>query len=57
MLELKKGVDILSHVGGVASIDEAREIFEDKMNAEHDINDVGLALILNRTRKAKASKN
>jgi phosphoenolpyruvate carboxykinase (GTP) len=35
MLELKKGVDILSHVGGVKSIDEAREIFQDKLNPEH----------------------
>ncbi|MHC4768999.1 MAG: phosphoenolpyruvate carboxykinase (GTP) [Planctomycetota bacterium] len=35
MLELKKGVDILSHVGGVKSIDEARKIFRDKLNPEH----------------------
>jgi phosphoenolpyruvate carboxykinase (GTP) len=35
MLELKKGVDILSHVGGVKSIDEARKIFKDKLNPEH----------------------
>ncbi|MHC4710547.1 MAG: phosphoenolpyruvate carboxykinase (GTP) [Planctomycetota bacterium] len=35
MLELKKGVDILSHVGGVKSIDAARKIFQDKLNPEH----------------------
>ena len=35
MLELKKGVDILSHVGGVKSIGEARKIFQDKLNPEH----------------------
>jgi phosphoenolpyruvate carboxykinase (GTP) len=35
MLELKKGVDILAEVGGVQSIDEAREIFQDKLDAEN----------------------
>ena len=35
MLELKKGVDILSHVGGVKSIDDARKIFQDKLKPEH----------------------
>ncbi|MHC4210138.1 MAG: phosphoenolpyruvate carboxykinase (GTP) [Planctomycetota bacterium] len=35
MLELKKGVDILSHVGGVKSIGDARKIFQDKLNPEH----------------------
>jgi phosphoenolpyruvate carboxykinase (GTP) len=37
MLELKKGVDILSHVGGVKSIDEARKIFQDKLNPDEKI--------------------
>jgi phosphoenolpyruvate carboxykinase (GTP) len=35
MLELKKGVDILAHCGGVKSINEARKIFKEKLNAEH----------------------
>ena len=33
MLELKKGVDILSDVGGVTSVDAARKIFESKCDA------------------------
>ncbi len=35
MLELKKGVDILSDVGGIKSIDEARNLFKEKLNQEH----------------------
>ena len=35
MLELKKGVDILAEAGGVKSIDEARKIFRDKLDATH----------------------
>ncbi len=35
MLELKKGVDILAEAGGVASINEAREIFKAKLRPEH----------------------
>ena len=31
MLELKKGVDILTETGGVKSIDEARKLFEEKL--------------------------
>jgi phosphoenolpyruvate carboxykinase (GTP) len=34
MLELKKGVDILAAVGGVKSIDQARKLFKEKMDAE-----------------------
>jgi phosphoenolpyruvate carboxykinase (GTP) len=32
MLKLKAGVDILSNVGGVKTIDEARKIFEEKLD-------------------------
>ena len=35
MLELKKGVDILAEVGGVQSIDEARQLFRDNLDEEH----------------------
>jgi len=35
MLELKKGVDILAVVGGVKSIDEARALLEEKLDAEN----------------------
>ncbi len=35
MLELKKGVDILAHEGGVKSIDEAKKLFQDKLTQEH----------------------
>jgi phosphoenolpyruvate carboxykinase (GTP) len=35
MLELKKGVDILSEVGGIKSIDEARKLFQGKLDQEH----------------------
>jgi phosphoenolpyruvate carboxykinase (GTP) len=35
MLELKKGVDILAHTGGIKSIDEARKIFEEKLDGEN----------------------
>ena len=33
MLELKKGVDILAHTGGVATIDQARTVIEQKLDA------------------------
>jgi phosphoenolpyruvate carboxykinase (GTP) len=33
MLELKKGVDILTHVGGVATIADARAVLEQKLDA------------------------
>ncbi len=33
MLELKKGVDILSTVGGIGSIDAARTLFEEKLDS------------------------
>ncbi len=35
MLELKNGVDILTEVGGIRSIDEARKLFQEKLNQEH----------------------
>ncbi len=35
MLELKKGVDILSAVGGIDSIDEARKLIKEKLDDEH----------------------
>ncbi len=35
MLELKKGVDILSDTGGVTSIDDARKLFQQKLNPKH----------------------
>jgi phosphoenolpyruvate carboxykinase (GTP) len=35
MLELRKGVDILSEVGGIKSIDEARKLFETALDAEN----------------------
>ena len=35
MLELKKGIDILAEAGGVKTIDEARAIFQEKLNDEH----------------------
>lgn len=35
MLELKKGVDILSEIGGVKDIDQARSIFADKLDQEN----------------------
>ncbi|MHC4695953.1 MAG: phosphoenolpyruvate carboxykinase (GTP) [Planctomycetota bacterium] len=35
MLELKKGVDILAEVGGIKSIDEARKLFEEKLDQKH----------------------
>jgi phosphoenolpyruvate carboxykinase (GTP) len=35
MLEMKKGADILAATGGVTSIDEARKIFEEKLDAEN----------------------
>ncbi len=35
LLELKKGVDILSDIGAVVSMDEARKLFEEKCDAEN----------------------
>ena len=35
MLELKKGVDILAEVGGIESIDEAKKLFQEKLDEEH----------------------
>ena len=35
MLELKKGVDILGDLGGVKSVDEARNVFRETMDAEN----------------------
>ena len=35
MLNLKQGVDILSEVGGVKSIDEAKSIFNEKLDAKN----------------------
>ena len=35
MLELKKGVDILTEIGGVKSADEARNVFRETMNPEN----------------------
>jgi len=35
MLELKKGVDILAEVGGIRSMDEARKVFEEKLDQKH----------------------
>jgi phosphoenolpyruvate carboxykinase (GTP) len=34
-LELEKGVDILTDVGGVTTIEQARKLFEEKLDAEH----------------------
>jgi len=35
MLEFKKGVDILSAVGGISTIGEARKLFEQRLDSEH----------------------
>ena len=35
MLELKKGVDILTEVGGITSIDEARKLFQENLDEKH----------------------
>jgi phosphoenolpyruvate carboxykinase (GTP) len=35
MLELGKGVDILTEVGGIKSIDEARAVFQEKLDETH----------------------
>jgi phosphoenolpyruvate carboxykinase (GTP) len=35
MLEFKKGVDILSAVGGIMTIGEARNLFEQQLDSEH----------------------
>ena len=32
MLELKKGVDILTEGGGIKPIDEARKLFQEKLS-------------------------
>ena len=34
MLEMKKGIDILAHVGGVKTIDEARALLKEKLDDE-----------------------
>jgi phosphoenolpyruvate carboxykinase (GTP) len=34
MLEFKKGVDILSAVGGITTIGEARQLFEQRLDRE-----------------------
>jgi phosphoenolpyruvate carboxykinase (GTP) len=35
MLELNKGVDILAEIGGVRSIDQARKLFQEKLDADN----------------------
>jgi phosphoenolpyruvate carboxykinase (GTP) len=35
MLELKKGIDILGEVGGIKSIDEARSLFQEKLDKDN----------------------
>ena len=35
MLEFNKGVDILSAVGGIATIDAARKLFSERLDSEH----------------------
>ena len=35
MLELKKGADILAEAGGVATIAEARDLFQRRLDAEN----------------------
>ena len=35
MFELKKGIDILSHIGGLKGSDEADKVFRDKMDDEN----------------------
>ena len=35
MLKLKEGVDILTEVGGIKSIDAARKLFEEKLDQTH----------------------
>lgn len=35
MLELKKGIDILSAIGGINSIDAARDLFKEKVDSEN----------------------
>ena len=35
MLEFKKGVDILSDIGGIHTIGEARQLFQQRLNIEH----------------------
>ncbi|NIR49174.1 hypothetical protein GWO43_11945, partial [candidate division KSB1 bacterium] len=35
MLELKKGVDILAEVGGITSVDAAKALFNEKLDAKN----------------------
>lgn len=35
MLEFKKGVDILSDIGGINTIEEARKLFNEQLDSEH----------------------
>jgi phosphoenolpyruvate carboxykinase (GTP) len=35
MLELKKGVDILTEVGGIRQIDEAKKLFQEKLDQKN----------------------
>jgi len=35
MLELRKGIDILSKIGGIQSLDEAQALFSQKLDAEN----------------------
>jgi phosphoenolpyruvate carboxykinase (GTP) len=35
MLEMKKGVDILAQTGGIKSIDDAKKLFDEKLDAEN----------------------
>ena len=35
MLELKKGIDILEHVGGITSMDHADKVFEDNLDKDN----------------------
>ncbi len=35
MLELKKGIDILSDLGGIKAIDEARKVINDLLDQEN----------------------
>ena len=34
MLELKKGIDILSEIGGIKTIDQAKSLFNDKLDPD-----------------------
>ena len=35
MLDFRKGVDILTAVGGIGTIDEARQLFAQRLDKEH----------------------